>query len=66
MPNVKVYFDRIIAMEGNIFVGFLFDWAPMKELFLKEIYEGKKKLETFSLLDVPDDAISKVARTLGV
>lgn len=31
----------------------------MKELILKEIYKGVKKLETFAILDVPDDVFSK-------
>lgn len=48
----KAFFNRVFVKEGDIFEGFLFDWAPVNELILKEIYEGVKKLETFDILDV--------------
>lgn len=37
----------------------------MKELILKKIYEDVKNLETFVILDVPKDAVSKVAHTVA-
>lgn len=63
--SIKTFFYRVFPREGDNFEGFFFDWAPMKELILTEIYEGVKKLGNFSILDVPDDAVSKVARRVA-
>lgn len=60
----KDFFDHLFAGKGDIFYGFLFDWAVMKELILKEIYECVKKL-IFVVLDVPDDAVLKVAHMVA-
>lgn len=38
----------------------MFNWALVKKLILKEIFEGVRKLESFDILDVPDDVVSKV------
>lgn len=35
----------------------------MKELILKEIFVGVQKLEFFNILHVPNQVVSKVART---
>lgn len=62
--STKAFFMESLLGKGDIFEGFLFDWAPLNNL--KEIYEGIKKLETFASLDVPDDAVLKVVRTVAV
>lgn len=36
----------------------------MKEFILKEIIEGVQKLESFVILDVPDEVVSWMARTV--
>lgn len=43
----------------------MFDLEPIKKLILKEIFEGVQKLESFDILDVPGQVISKVARTMA-
>lgn len=43
-PRAESFYDCIFAKEGDIFKEFMFDWAPVKKLILKEIYEGVKKL----------------------
>lgn len=57
---------RVFTEEGDSFEGFLFDWAPVKEFILKEIYKGVKELETFDVLDVRGDILWKVACTVTV
>lgn len=52
--------------EGKIFEGCIFDWKPMKELILNTIFKGVQKLESFAILNVPDEVVSKVARTVAV
>lgn len=47
--------------EGDIFERSICDWEEMKELILKGIFEGVQELESFSILDVPDVVISRVA-----
>lgn len=37
----------------------------MQELMLKGIFEGVRELESFSVLDVPDAVISRVARVIS-
>lgn len=46
----KAFYDRVFAKEGDIFEGFMFKWALVKKLILKEIYKGLKKLETLTTL----------------
>lgn len=38
----------------------------MKELLLKGIFEAVQELESFIILDVPDEVISRVARVVFV
>lgn len=59
----KDFFDRVFLKEGDIFEGFIFDWEPVKELILKEIFEGVQKLESFAILNVLNQVVSKVACT---
>lgn len=62
LPNVPqdqiVVFNHVFAKEGDIFEGSICDWEAMKELILKDIFEGVQELESFSILDVPDAVIS--------
>lgn len=44
----------------------MFDWAPDKKLILEEIYQGVRKLETFNILDVPDNIVLKAVSTVVV
>lgn len=44
----------------------MFDWAPDKKLILEEIYQGVGKLETFNILDVPDNIVLKAVSTVVV
>lgn len=44
----------------------MFDWAPYKKLILEEIYQGVRKLETFNILDVPDNIVLKAVSTVVV
>lgn len=37
----------------------------MKELLLKGIFESVQELESFAVLDVPDEVISRVARVVS-
>lgn len=37
----------------------------MKELLLKGIFEAVQELESFAILDVPDEVISRVARVVS-
>lgn len=46
-------------MMGLCFIG------SRQELILEEIYQGVRKLETFNILDILDNFISKVANTVG-
>lgn len=48
--------------EADIFEECIFDWEPIMELVLKGIFEGVGTLESFAILDVPDQVISKVTR----
>lgn len=38
----------------------------MKEFLLKGIFEAVQELESFAILDVPDEVISRVARVVSV
>lgn len=40
--------------------------APVKMLILYKLYKGVLKLESFTILDVPDNVFSKVARIVIV
>lgn len=40
----------------------MFDWVPVKELILKEIFEGVQKLESLDFLDISDRVV-KVAHS---
>lgn len=40
--------------------------APDKKLILEEIYQGVRKLETFNILDVPDNIVLKAVSTVVV
>lgn len=45
----------------DIFKGIIFDWEPMKEIILRGIFEGVREVESFPILDVPGQVISRVA-----
>lgn len=55
-----MFFDLIFAKEVDIFKGFILDWEAMKRI-LKGIFEGVQELKSFSILDVLDSVISRVA-----
>lgn len=52
-------------MEGDIFEGFMFNWAPLKKLIHKEMYKGMLT-EVFHHLGCPNKVVSKVATTVVV
>lgn len=58
-------FDLVLIKEGDIFDGFMFDWALVKQLISKEIFEGVQKLESFDILDAPYEVVFKVAPTVA-
>lgn len=69
IPNTpqqqRDFFDHFFMKEGDIFEEFMFDWEPVKELILKEIFKGMQELESFNILDVSDLVASKVADTVA-
>lgn len=38
LEEQKASYDRVFAMKGDIFKGFVFDWPPVKKLIFGEIY----------------------------
>lgn len=66
MPQEQVaFFDRVFAKDGDIFEGAVFDWEAVKEVILMGIFEGVQELESFSVLDVPDEVIARVAKVIS-
>lgn len=59
------FFGLVFNKERDIFDIFMFDYARMKELILNKIFESVQELEPFDILDVPEEVISKVARTVA-
>lgn len=68
LPNILqgqiVFFDRVFSREGDIFEEAVSDWEAVKEVILKGIFEGVQELESFSILDVPDEVISEVTQVI--
>lgn len=64
--RVFTLYNHVFTIEGDIFEGFVLDWAPFKKLILQEIDQGVWKLKTFIILDVPDNVVLKVASTVAV
>lgn len=56
----KSFYNRVLAIEGDIFKRFVFDWAPIKKVILEVIFHAMSKLQTFCM-DVLDNIVSKVA-----
>lgn len=44
---------------------FTFDWGLMKELIMRKILEGVRELGSFSILDIPNQVISRVAHVVA-
>lgn len=69
IPNIsqdqKDFFNQVLAKAGDIFEASVIEWEPIKELVLKGIFEGVRALESFTFLDVPDEVLSSVARTVA-
>lgn len=36
-PRAEILLNRVFAKEGDIFKGFVFNWAPVKKLILKDV-----------------------------
>lgn len=69
VPNIsqdqKDFFNKVLAKAGDIFEASVIEWEPIKELVLKGIFEGARALESYTFLDVPDEVLSSVARTVA-
>lgn len=69
LPNIPqkqvAFFDRVFAREGDIFEEAVFDWEATKEVMLKGIFEGVQELESFAILDVPDEVIYPIALVMS-
>lgn len=69
VPNIsqdqKDFFNKVLAKVGDIFGTSVIEWEPLKELVLKGIFEAAKALESYSFVDVPDEVLSSVARTVA-
>lgn len=42
----------------------MLDWISVKKLILDEMYKGVLKLESFNILDISENVVSKVASTI--
>lgn len=69
VPNIsqdqKDFFNKVLAKAGDIFEASVIEWEPIKELVLKGIFEGARALESYTFLNVPDEVLSSVARTIA-
>lgn len=69
LPNISreqiAFFDRVFAKEGDIFEGAVFVWEAVKEVILTGLFDGVQELESFSVLDVPDEVIARIARVIS-
>lgn len=61
----KDFFNKVLAKADDIFEASVIEWEPIKELVLKGIFEGARALESFTFLDVPNEVLSSVARTVA-
>lgn len=43
----------------------MIEWELIKELVLKGIFKGVRALESFTFLDIPDEVLFSVARTVA-
>lgn len=60
----KDFFNKVLTKAGDIFEASVIEWESIKELVLKGIFKGARALESFTFLDVPDEVLSSVARTV--
>lgn len=69
VPNIsqdqKDFFNKVLAKAGDIFEASVIEWEPIKELVLKGIFEGAQALESYTFLNVPDEVLSSVTRTVA-
>lgn len=42
----------------------MFNWAPMKKMFLEELFYAVQKLETFDILEVLSQIVSEVVEVV--
>lgn len=55
----------MLTLEGDIFEGCRVSWTPYKTCLLSELYNGKLKLEGYSILDVTPEVVFEVETTEG-
>lgn len=58
--ELKSYFNMVLAAESDIFKSCLLELAPMRELIIEGLFSSIDKFESFTMVNVHCEVISKV------